>query len=151
MAICKVKFSKSETISHQLVRYGKILRELLKDHMDAPKFKYYKGKSSYAYCLRDREGNLIFAQADEIPETTNVEAETVAIKEAIYHCTTRGFPRVTIKTDSLLLKNILEGNWEIPWNIRIIMEDTLTLMQYSTVNIEHIYREGNTLADYLAN
>ncbi|WMV33092.1 hypothetical protein MTR67_026477 [Solanum verrucosum] len=61
------------------------------------------------------------------------------------------FSRVTIETDSLLLKNILQGNWEIPRNIRNIVEDTLTLMQYFTVNIEHTYRKGNTLADYLAN
>ncbi|KAH0713392.1 hypothetical protein KY290_008988 [Solanum tuberosum] len=68
------------------------------------------GKSSHAYCLRDREENLIYAQAEEIPDTTNVEAEAVTIKETIYHCTRRGFSRVTIETDSLLLKNILQGN-----------------------------------------
>ena len=49
------------------------------------------------------------------------------------------------------LKIIRQGKWEIPWNIRIIVEDTLVLMKDATINIEHIYREGTSLAYYLAN
>ncbi|KAG5574132.1 hypothetical protein H5410_063898 [Solanum commersonii] len=40
---------------------------------------------------------------------------------------------------------------KIPWNIRIIVEDTLVLMKDATINIKHIYREGTSLAYYLAN
>ncbi|KAH0669763.1 hypothetical protein KY285_023916 [Solanum tuberosum] len=109
------------------------------------------GKSSYVYCLRDQKGYLIYAQAEEISETTNVEAEAVAIKEGIHHCVGRGYSRVTIETNSLLLKNILQGKWKIPWYIRVIVEDTLALMKDATINIEHIYREGNSLAYYLTN
>lgn len=75
----------------------------------------------------------------------------MAIKEAIYHCVNRGYTRVTIEIDSLLLKNILQENWEMPWNIRVIVDNILALMKHATVSIEHIYREGNTLANYLAN
>ncbi|KAG5570020.1 hypothetical protein H5410_059786 [Solanum commersonii] len=34
---------------------------------------------------------------------------------------------------------------------RVIVEDTLTLMKDATIDIEHIYREGTSLAYYLAN
>ncbi|KAH0719115.1 hypothetical protein KY285_015146 [Solanum tuberosum] len=41
------------------------------------------GLSTYGFCLRNSEGNLIYAQAEPIGVTTNMEAEARAILEAV--------------------------------------------------------------------
>ncbi|XP_060195442.1 uncharacterized protein LOC132624727 [Lycium barbarum] len=43
-------------------------------------------RSAYDFCLRDAEGNLIYAQTEEIGYATNVEAEIVALLEALKYC-----------------------------------------------------------------
>lgn len=56
-----------------------------------------------------------------------------------------------IETDSLLIKNILEEIWEQPWNIVNRAEEIKTLMARGVFQVVHVLREGNKLADYLAN
>lgn len=49
------------------------------------------------------------------------------------------------------MKNMLEGRWTTPWSINTIVEDTRCFMKVCSTRVQHIYREGNTLADYLEN
>ncbi|WMV17864.1 hypothetical protein MTR67_011249 [Solanum verrucosum] len=109
------------------------------------------GRSAYGFCLRNHKGDLIYAQGEEINECTNIEAEAIAIKEAIYHCVAICLDKVCIKTDSLILVKILAGIWEVPWHIAILVSDIKALALQCQVRIQHAYREGNTLADYMAN
>ncbi|KAH0779478.1 hypothetical protein KY290_005905 [Solanum tuberosum] len=44
------------------------------------------GFSSYAYCLRDENGDIIFAEGARIENTTSTMAKAVAILEASKHC-----------------------------------------------------------------
>lgn len=94
---------------------------------------------------------LFFAQSDIIPDTTNTEVEAIAIREAIAYGVAEGYARCIIETDYLLLKKILEGEWETPWQINTIIEDTKEFMNYCDTEVHHIYRESNKLADYMAN
>lgn len=41
------------------------------------------GRSSYAFCIRDEHGDLIYAQTFEIPNDSNNEVKAKAILEAI--------------------------------------------------------------------
>nr|XP_009627002.1 uncharacterized protein LOC104117634 [Nicotiana tomentosiformis] len=41
------------------------------------------GPSSYGFCLRDHAGDLVFAKANEIGETTNIVAEAKSIVEGL--------------------------------------------------------------------
>ncbi|KAK4718298.1 hypothetical protein R3W88_016636 [Solanum pinnatisectum] len=58
------------------------------------------GRSSYDFCLRNHRGDLIYAQGEEILETTNITAETIA------NCVTMGLSMISMKTDSLVLVKI---------------------------------------------
>lgn len=65
------------------------------------------GRSTYSFCLRDSIGDLIYAQGEEIQEGTNVEAEAIAIREALAHCVVEGIELLLLETDSLLLHKVL--------------------------------------------
>ncbi|KAK6786607.1 hypothetical protein RDI58_015132 [Solanum bulbocastanum] len=70
-------------------------------------FKGNPGRSCYDFCLRNHRGDLIYAQGKEILKTTNITAETIAVREALYHCVTMGLSMISMETDSLFLVKIL--------------------------------------------
>ncbi|XP_059285595.1 uncharacterized protein LOC132039067 [Lycium ferocissimum] len=75
------------------------------------------GISSYAFCLRDELGDLIYAKAEGIGEATNIEAEMMAIKEALRYCRDMDFNKVIIQTDSQMIQKIMTEVWKPPWHI----------------------------------
>lgn len=109
------------------------------------------GISSYGFCIRDHCGNLIYAESKNIGVSTNMVAEMSTIREAIKYCRHMGLQQVLVETDSLSSKNILSGNWRIPWEIAEIVEDIIDLSKSSNIIFKHIFREGNQLADFITN
>ncbi|XP_060195025.1 uncharacterized protein LOC132625763 [Lycium barbarum] len=109
------------------------------------------GLSSYAFCIRDDRGDHIYAQAKNIGIAANMEAETVAVQEAIQYCLAHSLQHVQIETDSLALKNILQDAWKIPWQLIERVEQMPHIMRQLNMQIMHTFREGNQLADFLAN
>lgn len=49
------------------------------------------------------------------------------------------------------MKNVIERKWSIPWGIMEYVEEIQRLMRICDAKVTHIYREGNKLADHLAN
>lgn len=84
-------------------------------------------------------------------ETTNTVAEATAMLKASKHCKHSSYDKVILQTDSLLLQKVLTGEWSCPWSITDIIAEITINMQGKQTVIQHIYREGNKLADYLAN
>ncbi|XP_070009928.1 uncharacterized protein [Nicotiana sylvestris] len=95
--------------------------------------------------------DLINVEGREISEGTNNESEAVAIVEALNMCKNLNYCRIWLQTDSMLLKNIIEESWKPPWYITEHVEEILRLKEQNTIKVTHIFREGNTLADHLAN
>lgn len=56
-----------------------------------------------------------------------------------------------IETDTTSLKKMILRTWRITWEIAEILEDIIREVKQQQVTIRHIYREGNQMADYLAN
>ncbi|KAH0777307.1 hypothetical protein KY290_008718 [Solanum tuberosum] len=109
------------------------------------------GLSSYAFCLRDEKGDLIHAEGASINNTTNTVAEAKAILEASKHCKQALYNKIIIQTDSMLLYKVLGGQWESPWIIRDMIEEIKTNLVNIQHIVQHVMREGNQLADYIAN
>ncbi|XP_060170595.1 uncharacterized protein LOC132601532 [Lycium barbarum] len=65
--------------------------------------------SSTAFCSRDEVGNLIYAGARRIGDTTNITAESVAILDGIEFCIKNDLVPVMIESDSLSMINIIQG------------------------------------------
>lgn len=47
--------------------------------------------------------------------------------------------------------NILKRNWKVPWEVVEVFEENQRHIQQQNIHINHIYREGNQLVDYIAN
>lgn len=63
--------------------------------------------SAYVFCLRNSHGDLIYAAAENIRITTNVEAELRAILEAIKYCVDKKMEKLLIGSDSFLMVKLL--------------------------------------------
>lgn len=61
------------------------------------------GSSSWAFCLRDVKGDLIYAEGATIEDTDNMVAEAEAIMQATYHCSHSGQEKIIIQIDSLAM------------------------------------------------
>ncbi|XP_060202654.1 uncharacterized protein LOC132631071 [Lycium barbarum] len=96
-------------------------------------------------------GDLIYAEARRMGECTNTESEAKALLQAARYCLSKHVYSFYMETDSLLLKNILDREWKPPWNITFEVEELLDIMNHAEVQVLHIMREGNQLADHLAN
>lgn len=108
-------------------------------------------RSSIGFCVRGEKGDLIYAAVREIAEESNNEAEAVAILEALRLCKAKNHAQIWLQTDSLLMKNIVEESWKPPWYITECVEEIRRLMDEVEIRVTHIFREGNKLADHLAN
>ncbi|KAH0693326.1 hypothetical protein KY290_021507 [Solanum tuberosum] len=109
------------------------------------------GQSAYEFCMRNNNGDLVYAEGEDIGVATNMEAEAIALWKALQFCLGNGFQKVILETDSLSLKNMLIRNWRIPWEIAERVEDSQEIMKPINVQIRHTFREANQLADYIAN
>ncbi|KAM3321265.1 hypothetical protein P3S67_008467 [Capsicum chacoense] len=109
------------------------------------------GRSSYAFCIRDPLGDLMYAEAKETSEGTNTFSETIAILEEARYCVGCNVFNLILETDSLFLKNIITGIWKPPWSVTAELEEIGELLENLNVQVTHVIRGGNQLADYLAN
>ncbi|WMV60306.1 hypothetical protein MTR67_053691 [Solanum verrucosum] len=109
------------------------------------------GVSSYAFCLRNDRGDILHAEGATIESTTSTVAEAKAVLEASKHCKQQNHNQVIMQTDSMLMNKVLTGEWAIPWNIADTVEEIKACLEGKQLNFQHIMREGNQLADYLAN
>jgi len=97
------------------------------------------GNSALAFCVRDDVGDLIYATARGIGIATNTEAKAMAIKEALRFCQSFNLKGVTIETDSLTLKMMIEREWKVPWELIEIIEAIRVQLQFLQGIIKHIF------------
>ncbi|XP_070045233.1 uncharacterized protein [Nicotiana tomentosiformis] len=109
------------------------------------------GPSSLGFCVRDDAGDLIYARSVNLDETTNVVAEAKAILQGLEYCYANSLHPLILETDCLLLKKIIEREWEPHWCVMAEVQKIQELRDHFNVIFQHVYREGNTLADYIAN
>nr|XP_009786710.1 PREDICTED: uncharacterized protein LOC104234773 [Nicotiana sylvestris] len=109
------------------------------------------GRSSIGFCIRNENGDIVKSVGKEIEETTNTVAEAKAMVETLRLCRFQQYSHVWLQTDSMLLKKIMDGIWKPPWIISEQVEEMMQLMNGGNYTVTHIHREGNKLADHLAN
>lgn len=72
------------------------------------------GRGVIAFCIKNENGDLVFAKARGLDETTNVEVETLAIMESLTYCQAHNITGIIIETDFLILKKMLESQRKVP-------------------------------------
>lgn len=72
------------------------------------------GKSYYGFCIRDYQGNILYAEANYIGMATNMTTKAMTVKEGLKYYVSQGFESVEIEINSLSLRNFLIKLWRIP-------------------------------------
>ncbi|XP_070034275.1 uncharacterized protein [Nicotiana tomentosiformis] len=107
--------------------------------------------SSYEFCVRDSTGDVIFVKAEQIGVSTSLVTEAKALMEGILYYFQNQLHPMIIKTNSLVLKTITEGQWAVPWSINKELKKINKIKGQFNVILQHVFREGNAVADFLAN
>ncbi|PRQ38043.1 putative ribonuclease H-like domain, reverse transcriptase zinc-binding domain-containing protein [Rosa chinensis] len=101
--------------------------------------------------FRDAEGNFVgaFAARAEVPSA--IDAEILAVIEAIQVAWVRRWTHIWLETDSTLVLTYFKNPNLIPWRLRTRWFNCVLRSRQMTFHISHIFREGNKVADKLAN
>ncbi|OIT07102.1 hypothetical protein A4A49_24098 [Nicotiana attenuata] len=108
------------------------------------------GSSGGGGIIRDHRGHMILAFADYFGLCSNNVAEAMAILQGLCICIDRGFLKIIVESDSLMLVNIINNKVRPPWQIHSIMAQIGQLIQKGSFLFVHIFREGNVIADQMA-
>ncbi|KAF5465389.1 hypothetical protein F2P56_015402 [Juglans regia] len=108
------------------------------------------GRSGIGGVIRDDQGNLRLAYAQQIPEGTNNNAELISLLHGLRNCREMGLQLVEVEMDSNILVNRLRKRNCGIWYLEDFWEEIMQLLSSTRYTVNHIYREGNGLADSLA-
>lgn len=100
--------------------------------------------------MRDAQGLILFAESQYFGPGTSLSAEIMALLHGLRLCHDRGFRRVEVETDSSLLVQFVHQKAKWPWRYFSILFHILHLLHVVNSGVSHVYREGNSLADFLA-
>lgn len=80
-----------------------------------------------------------------------MDIEIMGAWKAVKYCENEGLNNMILETDSLTLKNIISNKWRTPWaHASKIVEIQRTISKHN-IQVHHVFREANKLADYFAN
>ncbi len=111
------------------------------------------GPASYGVVVRDPSGAVAARLKKYIGRFTNNVAEYYGLIAALDYAQARGIRSVRIQSDSELLVNQMRGRYKVKSpDLRPLFERAKKMSQgFSSLAIEHVYREQNREADALAN
>lgn len=145
-----IKLTKSKEKKTQKVVWAKPQLGYVKLNTDGCS-KGNPGAAGGGGILRDHQGHCLWAFHLSLNPSTNVEAEILSIHRGLQICQEQGIQNIIIETDAMVAIKIIEkksgGNWKYISQIH----DIRTWLHNLNGRMVHIFREGNGVADYLAN
>ncbi|XP_057816798.2 uncharacterized protein LOC131030131 [Cryptomeria japonica] len=102
--------------------------------------------------LHDDDGKELAKLAKPIGIESNNKADILALVEGLLLCQNRGISKLAIEGDSSIIINGLRKGFLPNWKLNAILSRALSLLKdFKKTTFNHIYREGNSRADELAN
>ncbi|XP_062028777.1 uncharacterized protein LOC133744735 [Rosa rugosa] len=101
--------------------------------------------------FRDHEGHFRGAFAQKVEAPCAIDAEVLAVIEAMRIAWAKSWTHIWLETDSILVVQYFKNPNLIPWRLRIAWYNCLYLTRMIHFRVSHTFREGNTVADALAN
>jgi len=103
------------------------------------------------YVLRDWSGHLLLAGAFNLGAASILVAEATAMRNGLRTAIEAGFNNIHIEGDNKTLIQAVQQHIQPPWEIQVLVQDILYFLQKCNhVTVNHIFREGNRAADWLA-
>ncbi|XP_070042850.1 uncharacterized protein [Nicotiana tomentosiformis] len=91
--------------------------------------------SSLGFYVRDDEVDVAYARAVDLGVTTNVVAEAKAILQGLEYCVEHDFHPLILKTDSLVMKKAIEGEWDPLW---VLVGKDLSLQDHKKAHSQRL-------------
>ncbi|OMO87766.1 reverse transcriptase [Corchorus capsularis] len=117
-------------------------------------FDELTGTAACGVIVRDCNGRIIDGLAKPLLVTSSVEAEAIAVKEALILAKDRQFEHFAIETDSEVVQRSITSSpkdYVLDWKILPIVKDIKDAMALiSTVDISWIGRKANMAANWVA-
>jgi len=110
------------------------------------------GESSYAFCICDRQGKIIFEEAGYLGFSTNNVAEYWGLIKLLEKVKVMELSRIMVFSDSLLLVKQIQGKYKVnSSNLKPLYQKAkLLIKNLESFKIFHIPREQNQYVDLLA-
>ena len=111
------------------------------------------GQAGAGAALVDAEGNVVAERMRFLGHATNNVAEYTALIIGLEEARRRGIHELDVRMDSLLVVEQMRGKWKIkhPNIVPLAARAIRLLSEFAHVDIRHIPRERNTIADVLSN
>ena len=110
------------------------------------------GIAGLGVIINNEEGLWLAKKAAPIEPTSNNLAELRALEEGLLLCIKLGVSKIIIEGDSQIVLNAIRKKSTPNWVINSKLECIVNLLdKFEDTRIEHIFREGNVVADKLAN
>ncbi|GLJ11003.1 hypothetical protein SUGI_0140120 [Cryptomeria japonica] len=110
------------------------------------------GKSGYGAIIRNEFGNFVGANYDPLGINTNNMVEMTGLLAGLEWCVARGIQDIEVEGDlQIILNGISKQNFE-NWKLEVVRPKIQRICEsLNKFTFKHIYREGNSAADWLAN
>ena len=109
------------------------------------------GKAGFGGVFRDYQGVVLGAFCSNLDIPSSLAAEVMPIIKAIELAWVRDWKHVWLEVDSTLIIEFLRSPQLVPWQLRVEWGNCLHLISQMNFRSSHIFREGNRVADALAN
>jgi ribonuclease HI len=111
------------------------------------------GPAGYGVRIERADGSLVEEFGDSIGVATNNVAEYRGLIAALEHAVARGYSKVTVRSDSLLLVKQMLGEFRVKHPALQPLHQTAKTLasRLARVSFEHVGRSLNARADRLAN
>ena len=110
------------------------------------------GLAGFGGIFRDHLGRVLGCFAGNLGLATALEAELQAVIHAIQIATCKGWTSLWIESDSALVIHFLSSiKVNVPWRFVTDWFNCRASLASMNVKVSHIFREGNSVADRLAN
>lgn len=109
------------------------------------------GNSACGGVFRDHEANFLSCFAEPLGITTSYLSELNGALRAVEIAHQMGWRNLWLETDSSLVVMAFKSDSQVPWIIRNRWNNMKIKFKQMNCFVTHIYREGNEVADCLAN
>lgn len=102
--------------------------------------------------IRDYKGSYLVGFSKGLGIATNNFAEALAVWIGVRLLKERVYSKIIVEGDLKLIIDYFNSKANIPWEIKDMLEDCKSILQeIQNVKICHSLREGNSVADAMAN
>ncbi|XP_059067860.1 uncharacterized protein LOC131858589 [Cryptomeria japonica] len=110
------------------------------------------GHATIGCCLHNLDRTEMTQRAKLVGIETNNKAEVLALVDGLEICRELGVEKLAVEGDLTIIINVMRKGSILNWRLEVLLNRALNLRKtFKKIIFNHIFREGNSKADELAN